>query len=163
MSKFKRGDKVRLKQDAVNWSDHLYKKVFVVSDDSIDGRASDSVLQCVETYEDDFELVEPTPEQHVHHDLIVEWAKNPSRIVECKSFSDSQWNVVNDPSWYPENQYRFKPDEPERVFPQTTLSKEYLDKIYDESHTGEHDIALLFVANAAIKQYILDQEKELTA
>lgn len=162
MNKFKRGDKVRLKQDAVNWSLHLYTKVFTVSDDRINGYASDSVLQCVETYEDDFELAEAFVLPHVHYDMIVEWAKNPSRIVECKSSIDGQWFVTTDPSWYPENQYRFKPDEPERVFPETSLTNDELQSVFDKSN-GDFVEAYRYIANAAIKQYILDQEKELTA
>lgn len=46
--------------------------------------------------------------KHVHHDMICEWAKNPTRKVEFLS-EDGEWGSCthNTPIWHPESQYRF--------------------------------------------------------
>lgn len=102
MTKFKMGDKVRLKVGAEQWSDSLKGKVIVVSNNKINGSTSDTVVQCVINYPDDFELVQPapTPTPHVHHDMIVEWAKDPTRIVQFydDEYYDCEWkDVVGQP------------------------------------------------------------------
>lgn len=47
--------------------------------------------------------------KHPHHDLITEWVKDTSRIVQW-SKNGSPWiNCTGDPSWSPNVQFRFKP------------------------------------------------------
>lgn len=49
---------------------------------------------------------------------------------------------------------------PERVFPETSLTGDELSEIYCNSDTNIFREQLRDVANAAIKQYILDQENK---
>lgn len=151
MSKFKYGDKVKLKSGVRGWDIRLHDMIFTVSDDPIYG-GTDSVVQCVINYGSDFELVEHAPKKHVHHDMIVEWAKDPSRVVECKAPDNDAWTVLNHPSWHTDVQYRFRP---ERVFPETSLTDDEIKNIVLNS---QHMDKFRNIANAAIKQYILDQE-----
>lgn len=52
--------------------------------------------------------------KHKHHDMIVEWAKDTSRIVQWSLIDRNFWNDC-DPcrliSWLDDYQYRFKPEE----------------------------------------------------
>ena len=52
--------------------------------------------------------------KHVHHDLIQEWIKDTSRVVESQN-SYGHWSVVGAPNWNPNCQYRFKPAEPKYI------------------------------------------------
>ena len=58
--------------------------------------------------------------KHPHFDLIVEWAKDTSRVVQCRSHRTGEWNDCNDvniPGWLPSYEYRFKPEpKPDVVF-----------------------------------------------
>lgn len=56
-------------------------------------------------------------------------------------------------------QYRFKPTEQERAFPVTSLTDEQICEIYNNTDSENFVDALVAIANAAIKQYILDMEK----
>ena len=57
--------------------------------------------------------------KHVHHDMIIEWAADTSRVVEelVKEpyFESSSWMRINNPPWDPKKQYRFKPAEPKYI------------------------------------------------
>ena len=55
--------------------------------------------------------------KHVHYDMIVAWAADPSRVVEVET--DTGWQVINTPVWRADSEYRFKPAEP--LKPPTTL------------------------------------------
>lgn len=161
MSKFNYGDVVRLKPTAIGWGSTMTRKSFVVSDEKMHPNEdlSYTIRESVDSFPDDFELVEAAPEKHVHYDMIVEWAKDPSRVVQWRDNDDCVWTNCTDdkqhpyPLWDETLQYRFKPEEPERVFPVTSLTKDELRKLFDIS-----DDSLFAIANAAIKQYILDQE-----
>ena len=52
--------------------------------------------------------------KHVHHDMIVEWAKDTSRVVELLN-SLGKWTEVATPSWRPDIEFRFKPAEPKYI------------------------------------------------
>lgn len=170
MTKFKIGDKVRLKAGAKDWSDDeegdkiLKSKVFTVGDNSIYGYGSSSILECIECYPDDFEfadtaMAEDVSKRHVHHDMIVEWAANPTRIVQYRTSVNYPWTDCSDVTWNPNTEYRFKPTEPGRVFPKTSLGiKELVSHMISE-HETVSIASLEAIANAAIKQYILDMEK----
>ena len=51
--------------------------------------------------------------KHVHHDMIVAWAADPSRVVEVET--DTGWQVINTPVWTADSEYRFKPEEPKYI------------------------------------------------
>ena len=47
--------------------------------------------------------------KHVHHDMIIEWAKDTSRVVQYQSAPD-RWVTTYRPAWEPLAKYRFKPE-----------------------------------------------------
>ena len=105
---------------------------------------------------------EPKPKPHVHAVHLHDIANNPEGgwqykypIVECWS----EWIDVKTghPSFRIENLYRRKPVVPEREFPTTSLSINKLQGSY--SNVGGSSRGLKAVADAVIKQYILDTEK----
>ena len=154
MSKFKNGDKIRLKAGVTGWSGYT-GVVWEFPYEDVDGI---SVGKLVMDWENDFELAEPSPEKHIHYDMIVQWAANPSRVVQyCDNYSDVWDDCVDNPKWTETLRYRFKPEEPERVFPTTSLTDNELTTLFDVTLGGVAD-ALRAIANAAIKCYILEQE-----
>ena len=46
--------------------------------------------------------------RHPHHDLIVAWAADTTRVVQSLD-SCGEWQAVDTPHWYPTYQYRFNP------------------------------------------------------
>ena len=44
--------------------------------------------------------------KHVHHDMIVEWAKDTSRVVETLDYG--HWVATSVPRWHTGSKYRFK-------------------------------------------------------
>ena len=54
--------------------------------------------------------------KHVHHDMIVEWAKDTSRAVQgYYPDGGGVWLDEAFPKWHPNNKYRFKPEEPKYI------------------------------------------------
>ena len=53
--------------------------------------------------------------KHVHYDMIVEWAKDTSRVLQSSYCSDDIWNNEEVPIWHPHKKYRFKPAEPKFI------------------------------------------------
>lgn len=52
-----------------------------------------------------------TSKKHVHHDIIVEWAKDPSRKIQFRLDKVDAWsNLTTHPTWIPSMLYRFKPE-----------------------------------------------------
>lgn len=51
--------------------------------------------------------------KHKHHDMIIEWAKNTSRVVQWSlTGRDDHWNDCTiPPQWDANHMYRFKPEE----------------------------------------------------
>ena len=49
--------------------------------------------------------------QHPHHDLIVEWAKDTTQVVQVSDprFADKCWIDASDPTWQEDLEYRFNP------------------------------------------------------
>ena len=45
--------------------------------------------------------------KHVHHDMIVEWVKDTSRVVETLDYG--HWVATSVPRWHTGSKYRFKP------------------------------------------------------
>jgi hypothetical protein len=84
-----------------------------------------------------------TPEvvQHIHHDMIVAWAKNPSQQVQSKTASSLSWYDTEFPEWRKSQEYRFKPEEPKlltiigadgkaRSYPEPYKVKPKYDTVY---------------------------------
>jgi len=164
MNKFKCGDKVRLKKSAIDWGRDYYNCTWTFPDEQFSA-FNESIEYFTDRYPDDFELAEeklaePSPEKHIHHDMIVEWAANPSRVVQYLdviSGKEFWYDCPNQPAWNPETRYQFKPEEPERVFPTTSLTDDELQAVFDKSN-GDFVEVYRDIANAAIKRYILEQE-----
>jgi hypothetical protein len=53
--------------------------------------------------------------KHIHHDMIVEWAKDISRVVQSSHYSEDIWYNEDVPIWHPRKKYRFKPAEPKFI------------------------------------------------
>lgn len=56
--------------------------------------------------------------KHPHHDLIVEWAKDTTQVVQVSDprFADKCWIDASDPTWQEDLEYRFKPvPKPDKV------------------------------------------------
>ena len=97
--------------------------------------------------------------RHVHADLIIMQANDMSLIFDYKDKRTGEWRLcIESPCEFSPNwEYRLH----EREFPKTSLSIDNLRKIWFELEPDTQiEEALLIVANAAIKQYILDTEKE---
>ena len=99
-----------------------------------------------------YTLPEPVP--HPHADKILEWAKNPKPKWQHRNKDGGDWiTCLGNPSWNEDLEYRQLPD---REFPVTSLLTNELWLIYNKSPTND---CIKDVANAAIRQYILDSEK----
>ena len=46
--------------------------------------------------------------QHIHHDLIVQWAKDTTQVVEYLELTSGEWFIEHLPNWYPEDLYRIR-------------------------------------------------------
>lgn len=104
--------------------------------------------------------------KHVHVELIKAWADGAKiqYLYRNAHMGDPEiWCDVGDNCvWSRTTQYRIKP---ERVYPKSTLTKPKLSSIYTKLYatTGRadfirHENSLQEVADAAIKQYIQEQE-----
>lgn len=87
---------------------------------------------------------------HVHKDVIIAYA-NGANIQYCEF---GTWIDTDAPSFHPSCEYRIKP---EREYPVTSLSMDDLYVIY-AGHCMPLPCVLVKIANAAIKQYIIDTE-----
>lgn len=100
----------------------------------------------------------------LHADLIKAWADGATIQIGIPHQSGRQeleWvDVAGLPVWDNKFQLRIKP----REFPQSRISGSQLQDIYVESTKGHgagfFRMGLEAVANEAIKQYILDEEKK---
>lgn len=92
---------------------------------------------------------------HIHKDIILAWADGAE--IEWKN-PKNEWELIENPNFYESEKYRIKP---ERVWPVTSLSPDFLTITYDSCATaGSQHLRLRCVANAAIKQYIIDTESK---
>jgi hypothetical protein len=100
---------------------------------------------------------------HKHAEVIKAWADGA--VIEIKSASSDDWHEVTNPTWIKIREYRVKPEVT------TTLSLTALRTVY-YMQSGLPDAAerpsdpdsalnraLKAIANAAIKQYIKEQQK----
>ena len=99
------------------------------------------------------------PTRQPHADLIIMQANDMSLKFDYKDKRTGEWRLcIESPCEFSPNwEYRLH----EREFPKTNLSGTDLRQIwFDIEICTKTEDALLIVANAAIKQYILDTEKE---
>lgn len=87
---------------------------------------------------------------HVHAALIKAWADGAN--IQCLCNDGKLWIDHATPMWFTTAQYRIKP----REFPKTSLKCDTLFNVF--SSDTEFRSGIMMVANAAIKQYILDTE-----
>ena len=68
--------------------------------------------------------------KHKHHDMIVEWAKDPSRTVQWSvTGRDGEWlDCTSNPNWYAKHMYRFKPEESTVYLLKAPFLKENIDR-----------------------------------
>jgi hypothetical protein len=100
---------------------------------------------------------------HKHAEVIKAWADG-AEIQICQKNTNMAWVDIGNPNWVDWYEYRVKPA---REFPKTSLSAEQVSEVYAKAFGGNiradrfnqrKKAAILAVADAAIKQYILDQE-----
>lgn len=96
--------------------------------------------------------------RHVHADLMIAYAEDKNLKYEFFCADRCKWVLCTEQPLFREDfQYRLH----EREFPKTSLSSHDLRQIWFELEPDTKiEDALLITANAAIKQYILDTEKE---
>ena len=113
VQEFKVGDKVKYKDDqCASINNHVQSKVYTVEKvEEWFGPESgqrvwfeDSAFVC---WSGRLEL----SNQHIHHDLIVAWAKDPKGCVIQVKDSFNKWNdtLGNNPAWITFCEYRIKP------------------------------------------------------
>lgn len=107
-TKFMVGDKVKFKAEYKVKFDHKQGVIYTVEEFQSETRIA-LVESNYVAYPDDLELVS-RPTKHKHHDLIIEWAKDPDNVIIQYKHSCGWVNVAcNSPSWCPETEYRIKP------------------------------------------------------
>lgn len=93
--------------------------------------------------------------RHVHADLMIAYAEDKNLKYEFFCDERCKWVLCTEqPLFHEDFQYRLH----EREFPKTSLSIDELAIKFNITTTFA--VNLMNVANAAIKQYILDTEKE---
>lgn len=109
---FKVGDKVKYKEIGfAENNNHIRDKIYTVSDVE--------PTQGWLTFEEGgwpvlpmwIEHYTPEPKKHIHHDLIIAWAKDPKDCIIQVKDSFNKWNdtLENNPAWSDEQNYRIKP------------------------------------------------------
>ena len=76
------------------------------------GNTRGDLHHCVRPTGHGLRLLGDEMSKHVHHDMIVEWAKDTSRPLEMlihePYFAGLSWMLVKCPQWSPKEKYRFK-------------------------------------------------------
>lgn len=77
--------------------------------------------------------------KHPHHDLIIEWAKDTTRVVQVNPdpYTADDWVDAPVPSWNPNMGYRFKP------VPKPDVMREYVCTVYTLRRPEHWEIANL--------------------
>lgn len=83
--------------------------------------------------------------KHKHHDIIVAWAADTSRVVQYFDKHDHEWVDIQPSSWDPNRLYRFKPEpKPDEVrFCQIELSSTG-SLYYPKPDPSRHNLRLVF-------------------
>jgi hypothetical protein len=85
---------------------------------------------------------------HKHAAVIKAWADGEP-IQYCTVMGE--WVNCPEPAWADDYEYRVKPAEPEKVYPQTTLNGNELERIYQQKNMGRSG-GFMAIANAAIRR-----------
>ena len=107
MKKFKTGDRVRRKDGTCFSNGDLEVTVRCLEEKKVWLQESDSW-----TLETHLKLAEDTSKHHVHHDLIIAWAKGAE--IEYESTNLFVWKLIDQPSWRENMRYRVKPTPPKK-------------------------------------------------
>lgn len=62
--------------------------------------------------------------KHPHHDMIVAWAADTSRVVQCWQ-TTQEWLDIEQPNWNREGKYRFKPEPKPDVMTECKITRCY--------------------------------------
>ena len=92
--------------------------------------------------------------KRAHYDLRIAHANGEE--IELLDPEMDSWMGIDNPSFVESCTYRIKPKE-DRIFPTTTLSGDFFRSLFIIQPSA-NDFEILTIANAAIKQYILDSE-----
>jgi len=108
---FKVGDQFIVTKQS--FRDQGYTEVYTVSEVGSHGMVhfSNHDGMGALVYTNEIEHYTPEPEKHIHHDLIVAWAKDPENVIIQWKEGDYPWKDCrnNKPNWESCNQYRIKP------------------------------------------------------
>jgi hypothetical protein len=87
---------------------------------------------------------------HKHVEVIKAWADGA--LIQFRTGSDSPWmDVVGDPVWNGNCDYRVKPAEPERVYPMSGMRMADFDAALANSPYSFELSAAVRIANAALR------------
>jgi hypothetical protein len=80
---------------------------------------------------------------HIHHDMIIAWAKNPKLKVQTKvaSATDFYWYETECPEWRNNQEYRFKPEEPKFL---TIIGADGKSRSYPEPCKAKPDLGTTY-------------------
>ena len=108
MNKFKTGDKI---VRVSNGSSYNFTLPIGFKATVIEGyKYKDQELLSKGIINDLWELAEDTSKHHVHHDLIIAWAKGAK--IEYDSASLLVWKLIDKPGWHKDMRYRVRPPPP---------------------------------------------------
>lgn len=144
------------------WTDSIIEaQQFKMETESVHGRKATYKIISREKKNITEPAEQDSEHRHPHANMIIEWVKDTSKVVEYYDNQIECWVECNYyPLWHDQDKYRFQPPKPERVFPTTSLTEDELVMIYANAPTASIKESYKYIANAAIKQYILDIEKD---
>ena len=161
---FKVGDKVQYKKgENFSCNDHQPDKEYTISEVHALWQGAPQTLikfkgEMNGCYSHRLEHCVPQPEQHIHHDLIVAWAKDPKGVIIQYFFKqEGEWRdtVCNNPLWETGTKYRIKPKTKEVqrwkwVF-KVQDGYEVTNAYYTDEEANKHfDKALLKIEDSAV-------------
>lgn len=91
--------------------------------------------------------------QHPHAEMIAEWIKDTSRVVEQFDEGSEIWELDRNPAWYPETSYRFAGTVKPKIV--SSLRDDVLEEIFG---IGTITGGVRRVANAAAQRAIEELE-----
>ena len=109
MKKFKTGDKIVRVSNSSYFTLPIGFKAIVL--EGYQYKDHQNLLQGI--IDERWELAEDTSKHHVHHDLIIAWAKGAE--IEYDSVHFMGWHLVDQPSWGKNMRYRVKPTPPPKT------------------------------------------------
>ncbi len=161
---FKVGDKVKYKKgEDFSGNGHQPDKEYTISEVIVYGEGNLHNLikfkgEMNGCYSHRLEHFVPQPEKHIHHDLIVAWAKDPKGVIIQhfdKYFKEWKNTIGNSPYWHETIKYRIKPKTKEVqrwkwVFKEQD-GYEVTNGYYTEEEANKHfDKALLKIEDSVV-------------